>query len=127
MGKTWRSRPGLANARKTGEDPGAAGGPHPKGGLGVADDDDREERDEDEEEEDEAEEEVKKPAPKAQAKPVKSAASSAPASGGDVQSELKKIRVLLEEGRDQQKQYLWLLFPIIAILLVQAILTATKM
>lgn len=93
----------------------------------MADDDDREERDEDEEDDDEEEEVAKKPAPKAQAKPAKAAASSAPPSGGDVQSELKKIRVLLEEGRDQQKQYLWLLFPIIAILLVQAILTATKM
>lgn len=92
----------------------------------MADDDDREERDEDEDEEEEGEEEVKKPAPKAEAKPVKSAASAAP-SGGDLQSELKKIRVLLEESREQQKQYLWLLLPIVAMLLIQTILHATRL
>lgn len=93
----------------------------------MADDDDRDERDEDEED-DEEDVEEEKPAPKkAEAKPSKSSASSSSAGGGDLQSELKKIRVLLEEGREQQKQYLWILFPIVAILLIQTILYATKM
>jgi hypothetical protein len=102
-----------------------------KGGLGVADDDDREERDEDEEDEDEEEEEKPKPAPKkVEAKPAKSSSSSSAASasgGNDVVSELKKIRVLIEEGREQQRQYLWILFPIVAILLIQTILYATRL
>ncbi len=37
---------------------------------------------------------------------------------------LKEIRELIVDGNERQAQYIWLLFPIIAILLVQAILLA---
>lgn len=91
----------------------------------MADDDDREERDEDEDETEDEEEKVEKkpPTKKAEAKPVK--ASTSPASL--TESELKKIRILLEEGREQQKRYLWIMFPILGILLIQAILQVTKL
>ncbi|MBX3128077.1 MAG: hypothetical protein KF718_15240 [Polyangiaceae bacterium] len=39
---------------------------------------------------------------------------------------LKEIRELIVDGNERQAQYIWLLFPIIAILLVQAILLATQ-
>lgn len=41
--------------------------------------------------------------------------------------ELKQIRAMLAEAREQQARYLWILFPIGAILLVQTILFATKL
>lgn len=41
--------------------------------------------------------------------------------------ELKQIRATLAEAREQQARYLWILFPIGAILLVQTILFATKL
>jgi hypothetical protein len=42
-------------------------------------------------------------------------------------AELKQIRTLLTEAREHQIRYLWILFPIGAILLVQTILFATKL
>jgi len=44
----------------------------------------------------------------------------------DVLAELKQIRTTLNEAREQQTRYLWILFPIGAILLIQTILFATK-
>jgi hypothetical protein len=44
----------------------------------------------------------------------------------EILAHLKEIRVLLSEGREQQSRYLWILFPIGAILLVQTILQATR-
>ena len=44
-----------------------------------------------------------------------------------VLAELKQIRVMFAEAREQQARYLWILFPIGAILLVQTILFATKL
>jgi hypothetical protein len=45
----------------------------------------------------------------------------------DVLAELRQIRATLEAAREQQSRYLWILFPIGAIVLVQTILFATKL
>ncbi len=40
---------------------------------------------------------------------------------------LKEIRELIVVGGELQSRYIWMLFPIIAILLIQAILMATNL
>jgi hypothetical protein len=44
----------------------------------------------------------------------------------EILQQLKEIRALLTEGRELQSRYLWILFPIGAIMLVQTILQATR-
>lgn len=40
---------------------------------------------------------------------------------------LKEIRELLVDGREKQSRYLWLLFPIMAFQLIQALLLAARL
>jgi hypothetical protein len=61
----------------------------------------------------------------AAAKISKSSAKSPLSTEEEILVQLKEIRMMLAEAREQQSRYLWILFPIGAILLVQTILEAT--
>lgn len=79
------------------------------------DDDDRDEQDEEEE---------KKP----EKKPAKvTAKSKGPATLDDVLAELQSIQKLVRESKEQHYPHLWLLFPIAAAVLIQAIFTAMRL
>ena len=97
----------------------------------MADNDEHDEEDRDSDAPDsepkkEAKAEPKKEA-KAEPKPAKVEKRAAPMSEMEqVIHELKEIRALLQKAREEQARYLWILFPIGAILLIQTILYATK-
>ncbi len=81
---------------------------------------------EDEEREEEKSEE------KAEKKEVtaekKAAVAAAPASdNADIVVLLKEIRELLIASRESQNRYIWLLFPIMAFLLIQTLLLAARL
>ncbi len=80
-------------------------------------DEEREERDSDEGEPPPAK--VTKSSEKVRGEP-------ALATDEEILAVLKEVRALLMEAREQQSRYLWILFPIGAILLVQTILQATR-
>lgn len=82
-------------------------------------DDEREDRDSD--------------APESEPKPVEKKAKAAakakePASDAErMLAELAQMRAALNDLREQQTRYLWILFPIGALIAVQTILQATKL
>ena len=53
--------------------------------------------------------------------------SKEPDSNEQVVALLKEIRELMVVGGELQNKYMWMLFPIIAILLIQTILIATNL
>ena len=83
------------------------------------DDDDRDERDSDA-----PEEKVEK---KVEKKSAKAAKPSAPATLDDVVAGLARIEKLAQEAKDQHYPHLWLLFPIAAAVLIQAIFSAMRL
>ncbi len=87
------------------------------------DDDDRDERDSDAPEEEEEKKVEKKP----EKKPAKVAKPSAPATLDDVVAELARIEKLVQEAKEQHYPHLWLLFPIAAAVLIQAIFSAMRL
>lgn len=82
----------------------------------MADKDDDRDRDSDAPEE-------KKP----EKKSSKAAAKSAPADLDALLVELTAIRKLLQESKEQHYPHLWLLFPIAAAVLIQAIFMAVRL
>ena len=46
---------------------------------------------------------------------------------GDVVALLKELRELQVENRETQVRYLWILFPILGVLLIQTVLDATQL
>ena len=80
----------------------------------MAEDEEREEEKSEEKSEEKAEKK----------KPV----AAAPASdNADVVALLKEIRELLIASRESQNRYIWLLFPIMAFLLIQTLLLAARL
>lgn len=81
-------------------------------------------KDDDRDELDEEEVVEKKP----EKKPAKVAAKSkGPATLDDLLLELQQIKSLLHESKEQRYPHLWLLFPIAAAVLIQAIFTAMRL
>ncbi|MCA9597001.1 MAG: hypothetical protein KC776_26985 [Myxococcales bacterium] len=57
----------------------------------------------------------------------KKAAPAASRADDEVVALLKEIRELMIAGRESQNRYIWLLFPIMAFLLIQTLLLAARL